>query len=106
MRARLLKHVLPALIGTALVLIAFGFVTATVYFIVKDAMHEEEAPGAPPNDAGDQAGDAPLAGQGALTATARRSTVSPEVEMTAVLPGRRETFSGRENPLREATRSR
>ena len=81
---------------------------SVVYFIVKDAMHEEEAPGGPPNDAGDQAGDAPLAEQGALTVTARRSTVSPEVEMTAAFPERRETFSGRDNPLHgpEATRSR
>ena len=89
-------------------LIAFGFVTATAFFIVKDAMHEE-APGAPLNDAAaagdaaaddDQAGDVPPAGRGALPVrTQRSSTVSPEVEMTAAFPARRSSVSGPENPL-------
>ena len=114
LHAGLLKHVLPVLTGTALVLIAFGFVTTTVYYIVKDAI-QEDAPEAPPNDAPaagdgapvggdatpdvDQTDDAPPNGRGSLSVNARRSTVSPEVEMTAAFPARRSSVSGPENPL-------
>ena len=105
----LLKHVHPALTGTALVLIAFGFVTATIYFMVKDAIDEDEAPNvAPPNDADaaddaapddDQAIVAPPTVRGSLSANLRRSTASPEGEMTATFSARRSTVSVQDNPL-------